>query len=67
MAMGIRNVLASSGVARKLFPSAVFIDMTSRVDARSYQGCVAILRGRFILMYVRTYVMSLSAWTARMQ
>ena len=41
-------------------PSAMFIDMTSRVDTRSYQGCVAILRGRFILMYVRTYVMSLS-------
>ena len=54
------------GLRRKLFPSAMFIDMTSRVDARSYQGCVAILRGRFILVYVRTYVMSLSAWTARM-
>ena len=29
----------------KLFPSAMFIDMTSRVDARSYQGCVAIYYG----------------------
>ena len=54
------------GLRGKLFPSVMFIDMTSRVDARSYQGCVAVLRGRFILMYVRTYVMSLSAWTARM-
>ena len=34
--MHIRNVLAS-GVARTLFPSAMFIDMTSRGDARSYQ------------------------------
>ena len=54
------------GLRGKLFPSAMLIDMTSRVDARSYQGCAAILRGRFMLMHVRTYVMSLSAWTARM-
>ena len=63
--MGIRNVMAS-GVARKLFPSAMFIDKTSGGNARSYRGCVAILRGRCILMYVCTYVMSLSAWTTRM-
>ena len=49
----------------KLFPSAMFIDMTSRVYSRSYQGCVVILRGRFILMYVHNYVMSLSACTSR--
>ena len=64
--MGIRNVLASSGVAQKLFPSAMFIDKTSRGNAHSYRGYVAILRGRFMLMYVRIYVMSLSAWTTRM-
>ena len=57
--MGIMNVLAS-GVARKLFPSAMFIDKTSHGDARSYRGCVAILWGRFILIYVCTYIMSLS-------
>ena len=64
--MGFMNVVASSGVARKSFPSAMFIDKTSRGDARSYRGCVAILRGRFISMYVRTYVLSLSVWTTRM-
>ena len=63
--MVIWNVVAS-GDERKLFPPAMFINMTSRGDARSYRDCVAILRGRFILMYVHTYVMSLSAWTTRL-
>ena len=33
------------GLRGKLFPSAMFIDMTSRGDVRSYQGCVAIYYG----------------------
>ena len=37
----------------ELFPSAMFIDTTSRGDACSYRGFVAILRGRFVLVYCR--------------
>ena len=50
--MGIRNVVAS-GVGRKLFPSAMFIDMTYRDDSRSYRGCVAIYYGDDVCLHLR--------------